>query len=127
MVPPLPNLTESVLTYDGTVDTGVLFTLRPDRAVDAFTIYYRPPDQTLHTVDFSYPMVAGDILQISSVLGSKYVTLTHGGVESSVLYAVTPQSDWLTLQPGDSSIRVYADWSFLIPYSIEYTNKYGGL
>ena len=120
------DLTETTLTYDGTVDTGVLFTLKPNRAITAFTIYSRPADQTLRTADFQYNLAAGDILQISSVLGNKYVTLVHGGTQMSVLYALSPQSAWFELQPGDVDLRVYATGA-PIPYTIEYTNKYGGL
>lgn len=120
------GLTDSVLPYAGTTDTGVIFQLKPDRDVPDFTIYHRPPDQTLHTIDFTYPLIAGDILEISSVRGSKYAKVTRAGVESSVLYGISPPSDWLTLQPGDNNLRVYTDGA-PIPYSITYTNKYGGL
>jgi len=120
------DLTESVVTYEGEVDTGVIFTLRPDRVLNDFTIFHRPPDGTLVTIDFSYPMLVGDVVEISSVPGSKYVRVTRAGVQSSILYAVSPQSGWLTLQPGDNHIRVYATGA-AVPYSIEYTDKYGGL
>ena len=125
------DLTESVVTYEGEVDTGVIFTLRPDRVLNDFTIFHRPPDGTLVTIDFSYPMLVGDVVEISSVPGSKYVRVTRAGVQSSILYAVSPQSGWLTLQPGDNHIRVYATDTATpyrpIPYTIEYTDKYGGL
>lgn len=120
------DLTPTMLNYIGTVETGVVFTLRPNRSVPEFTIYHQPPDGTLKMVDVSYPLVAGDVLQISSIIGSKGVKLTRAGVESSIMYAVTPQSAWLELQPGDNSLRVYAGGA-PVPYSIEYTNKYGGL
>ena len=120
------NLTETLVTYAGTVDTGVIFTIMPDRDLDAFTIYHRPPDQTLWTIDFQYPMVAGDILTISSVPGNKYVVLTSGGVQTPVLYALSPQSAWHALSPGDNHIRVYAAGA-PVPYKFTYTNRYGGL
>lgn len=125
------DLTETNIPYDGTVDTGVIFRLDVDRALSDFTIYHRPPDGSLVTLDFSYPLIAGDTVEISSVRGSKYAILTRAGVESSVLYAISPQSGWLTLQPGENRIRVYAiDTATTyrpIPYTIEYANKYGGL
>lgn len=120
------DLTETVLTYSGTVDTGVVFKILPDRDLPEFTIYQRPPDDTLHSVYFSQPLIAGDELTISSILGDKYVTLKRAGVESSQLFGVSPQSDWLELMPGDNVFRVYAEGA-PVPYSIEYTNKYGGL
>jgi hypothetical protein len=125
------DLTETIVSYDGTVDTGVIFRLDVDRDLTDFTIYHRPPDGSLVTIDFSYPLLAGDVVEISSVRGSKYATLTRAGVESSVLYAISPQSGWLTLQSGENRIRVYATDTATpyrpIPYTIEYTSKYGGL
>lgn len=118
--------TEAVLAYKGTVETGVVLTLRPDRAIDEFTIYHRPPDESLRTIDFSYPLVAGDVLVITSVLGSKSVKLTRAGTESSVLFAISPQSGWLELQPGNNNLRVYATGA-PVPFSIDYITKYGGL
>lgn len=120
------DLTESVLDYIGTVETGVTFTLNIDRDISAFTIYHRPPDGTLRTADISYPFLAGDVVKITSVVGSKGVRLTRAGVESSILYAQSPQSNWLELKQGPNNIRVYAEGD-PIPYTIEYTTKYGGL
>lgn len=120
------NLTETVLSYPGTVETGLIFTLMPDRAIDAFTIFHRPPDETLRMFDFSYPLLAGDVLKISTMVGSKSIKNTRVGVESSLLYAMSPQSNWLELQPGDNNLRVYAEGA-PIPFSIEYTTRYGGL
>jgi hypothetical protein len=120
------GLTEGIFTYDGTVDTGIVFTFKPDRAMAEFTIYHRPPDQTLRTTDVSYPFLAGDVVEISSVQGSKYATLTRAGVKSSILYAVSPQANWIELQPGDNNFRVYATGA-AVPWSMVYTNKYGGL
>lgn len=120
------DLTEETLTYIGTTETGVLFTIEPDRNLPEFTIYYRPPDETLRFAYFTYPLVAGDKLEISSVFGSKYATLTRGGVESSVLWSLSPQSSWIELFTGDNRFRVYAEGA-AVPYTIRYTNKYGGL
>lgn len=120
------DLTESTVAYSGSVETGVIITLLPDRALTDLTIYNRPPDGTLRTVDFSYSLVAGDKIELSSVQGNKFIKLTRGGVESSILYAISPQSAWLELFNGNNQIRVYAEGA-PIPYSITYTNKYGGL
>ena len=118
--------TETLFTYVGSVDTGVTFELRPNRDISTFTIYHRPPDGTLRTVDFAYPMVADDKLRISSVFGAKSVTLIRGGVETSVLHGLSPQSDWLKLQPGNNNLRVYAT-GLPVPYTLSFLKRYGGL
>lgn len=122
----VPDLTETILTYPGTIETGLLFTLMLDRDVDAFTIFHRPPDETLRMFDFSYPLLAGDVLRVSSVFGSKYVRNTRGGVETSLLYSMSPQSNWIELLPGNNNFRVYAEGA-PVPFTIEYATRYGGL
>jgi hypothetical protein len=118
--------TETTITYDGTVETGIIFTLNVNRTLDEFTIYHTPPDDQLRMLDFAAPLVSGDVLTISTVPGSKGATLTHLGSNSSILYGVSPQSKWIELMPGDNKIRVYATGA-AVPYTIEYTDKYGGL
>lgn len=118
--------TETLVTYDGTVDTGIVFVLNVDRTLTEFTIYHRPPDGVLRSLDFSANLELGDIVTISTVRGSKYATLTRAGSTSSLLYAVSPQSNWIELQNGDNNIRIYAIGAG-IPYTITYTNRYGGL
>jgi hypothetical protein len=120
------DLTMRSIDYVGTVDAGVLFTFRPNRPVNEFTIYHQPPDQTLHTIEFAYPLLTDDVVAISSVPGSKFARLVRDGVESSVLFAISSQSDWFTLQPGSNAFRVYATGD-PVPFDIEYTVKYGGL
>ncbi len=73
-------------------------------------------------------MVAGDVVEISSVPKSKYAKITSsGGVTASVLYGLLyPNRGWLTLEPGTNQLSVYATGAG-VPYSIKYTNKYGGL
>lgn len=117
---------EIVVPYEGTVETGILFTLNVNRSFSEFTLYHRPEDNNLRSLDFSTPLIAGDILQISTVSGQKRVTLTRSGTITSILYAMSPQSNWIELQPGDNRLRLYAEGAAL-PFEIEYTTKYGGL
>lgn len=118
--------TELLVPYKGTVETGVVFTLLVNRSLAEFTIYHRPPDGTLRTLNFTSPLVANDILTISTVVGAKSVIRRRANVESSLLFAMSPQSNWLEFQPGDNYIRFYAEGAE-IPFNIRYTDKYGGL
>lgn len=114
--------------YPGTVETGILFNLFVDRAISSFTIFHSPADDSLRQLDFAVatPLASGDVLQISTSSGNKYVTLIRAGVATSLLYGVSPQSNWINLFPGENQLRVFAS-GVPIPYSIEYTTKYGGL
>lgn len=118
--------TDSVITYPGTVETGIDFTLNINRALTQFTIYHRRPDGSLRTVDFSGNFVAGDVLKVRTIPGNKFVQLTRAGVVKDFLYAKSPQSDWTEFKKGDNRIRVYATGA-AIPYTISYLRRYGGL
>lgn len=119
--------TPMTVVYAGSIETGVQLTLNVDRALPEFSVYHVPPSGETKTMDFdNFPLVAGDVLTISTVRGAKGATLTRAGVTSSVLYGVSPQSNWIELAPGTNTIRVYATGA-AIPLTVQYTNKHGGL
>lgn len=120
------TLDEELLDYQGTINTGVLFTIFPNRALREFTIYHIPPNQKLYKVYYTQELEDSTTLEISSIPGNKYVRRYTNGIESNRLPFLAPQSDWLTLMPADNKIRVYAEGA-PVPYTIEYQNKYGGL
>lgn len=118
--------TEQTIAYPGTSETGFVFRLMPDRGLNGFTIYNRVEDGTTYQLEFDGVLYANDILEISTVQGSKYARVTHLGVQTSLLFGVTPFSAWINLWQGDNNIRVVADGD-PIPFTIDYTTKYGGL
>lgn len=124
------NTTASTSTvdeaYDGTIETGFVFTLNVDRTISGITIYNTLPDNSVRSLTIAVPMVAGDVLRVSTIPGNKYAKLTHTGVESSVLYGVLPASNWINLFPGLNKIRVALAGAG-VPWSITYTDKFGGL
>lgn len=118
--------TETLVTYAGDVEVGINFILNVNRSLSQFTIYHRAPDNTVRSLQFDASLVNGDVVEINTVFGNKFATLTRSGIESSLLYAVSPQSAWIELEEGDNHIRVYATGA-AIPYVITYTPHYGGL
>jgi len=120
------DTTELTINYTGSVETGILFTLFPDRELSEFTIYHTPPDGTLRTLDFVAPLAADDILEISTVKGAKGATVTTGSSTSPVLYGISPFANWIELQPGANKVRVYAVGD-PIPFNMKYVVKHGGL
>lgn len=115
-----------VLPYNGTVETGIEFVLNVNRDISEFTIYHNPPDGSLRSLEFSSPLTIDDVLTITTTPGNKSAMVTKSGQDGSVLYGISPQSNWIELLKGDNNIRVYAE-GLPIPYTITYTNKYGGL
>lgn len=118
--------TDTPRTYDGTVETGGLFRIQPNRSINEFTIYNRLPDDSVQSQEFVYPLVAGDILDINSVALNKSARLTRGGNTQSVLFGISPYSQWLNLYQGVNRLRVVASGA-PIPWSFQYVNKFGGL
>jgi hypothetical protein len=118
--------TPTTVTYPGTVETGVVFKLNVDRTLAAFTIFNTPPGGDLQQLDFSASLVSGDVVTISTVPGDKFATLTRAGVDSDILYGISPQSGWIELKKGANAFRVYASGA-AIPWTLDYTTKYGGL
>ena len=120
--------TETPHEYPGTVETGFRLQLFVNRDMSSFTIFHRPPDNSLRSLDFltTQPLQAGDTLTVSTVSGKKTVTLLRDGVTSSRLYDVSPTSEWINLYPGSNKLRIYAGGA-AVPFQIDYTAKYGGL
>jgi hypothetical protein len=120
--------TETVANYLGTIATGGLLKISPDRPIDTFTVYNRLPDDSVQSQVFVFPLIAGDVLDINSVSLSKYARVSRVGSSStfSVLFGISPYSQWLTLYPGQNRFRVLAAGAE-IPWSFQYVNKYGGL
>lgn len=115
------------IEYQGSVEVGFVFVLHVDRSVSEFTIYYKGTDGIDRSMDFAAALVAGDEVTISTVKGNKHATLVRSSIESSVLFAVSPQSSWEGFQPGGTNtFRVYATGA-AIPYDVSYLAKYGGL
>lgn len=120
------DLTNKVITYDGTVETGFIFRLLVNRTISSFSVINTPPDGVTRRMDFTATLNAGDVLEFSSVSGAKRVSLIRSGATTSLLYALSPYSDWVNLFPGDNQFRVSLT-GVAIPYTVQYTNKHGGL
>lgn len=114
------------INYAGSVESGTVLTLNVNRILTDFTIYNMDESGTLVQLDFSGELQSGDQLVVSSLTGSKGITLTRDGISSSYLYGRSAQSGWIELFPGMNEFRVYANGD-PIPYELEYVVRYGGL
>lgn len=114
------------INYPGTIDIGVVVTMHINRNVEGFTIYNTTEDGVLSQLDFSYPLINADELVISSLKGSKGITLTRAGTSSSLLYGRSAQSKWINFSQGINEFRVYTPGD-PVPFTLEYLVRYGGL
>jgi len=118
---------EVEVQYAGTIETGIRLIMNVDRSLPGFTVYHRSAANQLNTLEFEdVPLVAGDVLTISTIPGAKGATLTRAGSDSSVLYGISTVSKYIELYPGTNYLRVYA-LGAAVPFTLEYTTKIGGL
>lgn len=117
---------EVEVIYAGSIPTGGILRVNPTRDIDTFTTYNRISDFTTLSQEFTFPLVSGDLLEISSVPLQKGAKLTRNGNISSILRGVSPSGTWLNLYPGVNKLRLTALGNG-IPWSFQYANKYGGL
>lgn len=113
------------INYAGTLPTGIKIGLQVDRSLPEFTVYHTLPSGQTLTMDFVAPLVAGDLLSISTVPGNKGAIVNRGGTLISMLYGVS-QSRWFELERGINKLKIYADGAG-VPAVVEYTELYGGL
>lgn len=118
--------TEFLVTYNGSVEAGIEFVLNLNRAETDFVIYHRPPDGIIRSFSFLGSLLNADVLKVNTNVGSKAVTLTRAGVQSSLLYGRQPGSAWFLLQPGANYFRFYATGA-AIPFTYSFTERHGGL
>jgi hypothetical protein len=121
------STTSNLYQYDGDIATGFTLTLNVNQTMTEFTVYNTGPDGIVQSLDIQASLVSGDVVTISTVEGNKYVRRTRSGVTTSLLYGMTPQSSWVQLAPGGNRFRVYNTGGTPIPYSITYSELYGGL
>lgn len=115
-----------LVAYDGTSPNGFIFTININSDVSEFNIYYTGPAGDTSTFEFAASLLAGDVVTINTIQGSKSANLLRAGVTSSVLYGVSPQTIWQQLTKGDNYFQVWAEGT-AFPVSFEYTKLFGGL
>jgi hypothetical protein len=113
--------------YQGSVETGVTITLNVNRTINDITFYHTLPDGSYLYTPISYPMLSGDVVTITTDPGRKGVTLKRNNVVTSILYATPPSTYWTELQPGTNGVKFVINGTIVIPYTVSYTARYGGL
>lgn len=118
------DTTTQEITYPGTSDAGIIFTLNVNRTIAGFSLYNTKPDGTTQIYNLDVPLVSGDVVVINTIPRQKSVIKTTAGTPTSVLYGVDPSSAWISLGPGDNNFRAAVSGA-AIPYTVQYTTKYG--
>lgn len=121
------NTTMSGITYAGSSDAGLIFTLHVNTSLTSFTLYNTRPDNTSQKIDVTgLTLISGDVVTVNTMPGMKSVVLNRSGTKTSLLYGVDPSSTWFSLRNGTNLFRCTTS-SAGIPYTVSYTQKYAGL
>lgn len=125
----LPGGSDTPLLYNGTVETGFVIGFSVESPVSRLSVINRTPDNVVHKMDIVHDLIADDGLTVSTITGEKYVVLDRavGGLgQQSILYSLSPYSEWLKLYPGINNLRIESEGA-VVPWFLVYTIKYGGL
>ena len=105
------------------VETGVKFRLLVDRTIETgVTLNHRDGADELQSLSVSVPLGNTNVLEVNTNSGQKEANIN--GI--SMLYGVSPYAQWITLTPGLNYIRVFVEGA-AVPFTLEYTHKYGGI
>lgn len=124
------NTTSSTATtevdYAGSAPTGVKLTITPPRTISDLTLSVTSNYGRTISLVFNAGINANQTLTITTHPGNKTASRRVGGTVSSILYGVSPSSFWPQLEPGINLVRAAVSGT-AIPYTLEYTTRYGGL
>lgn len=130
----IENATDKVVFYDGDAETGVVITIHaigPATGIRIFNIGTREimSLDTDKLASFTGSgIVAGDDIIISTIPGSKSITLQRQGQETNILNCLDRDSDWFKLTKGDNVFTYTAETgSNNLQFSIENNVVYEGI
>lgn len=121
--------TESRLVrITGTLKTGLSsLSFTANQAMSGFSIYHVTPGGDQRNMLINAPLQLGDTVTMCTIKGRKSITLTRNNNTSSLLWAVSPESLWVLLEPGDNQLYLNGDTINGARVYIDYYNRHGGL
>src|SRR5262249_17536553 len=119
---------ETPIEYDGTTETGFIFTMTLDQDLpDGIALYNTPPSTAYQVMVIEAGMRTANVTPINTIPGQKSIPRTRGAVTPSLLYALQVGYMWLQFYKGTNSFRAYGDADDPISGTIPYTSKFGGI
>ena len=132
--------------YEGDADTGIIadITFKADVDLDSVTDKTIRIDNSLtdtsniislekvesivsNLLDDYTGISSGDKLSLSTIVGEKHLTYTHGGTEYNVLGAIEPTGSWVYLTTGSNYLVINKDGAIEITASVKNKIYYYGV
>lgn len=114
------------LVYGGTTPTGVVLKIQPSVNISNIRFEVQPESGKIQKFEFKGEVLNNQALIVDTNLGKRRVELVKGSSKKSALHWLTVDSDWPQLYPGSNLVRLYSV-SEVQPYTLTYTEKFGGL
>ena len=102
------NRTEETVYYTGDSEVGMIITVHSLGSVTGLEIYNTGTREVMRVNDTRLialtgsGIVLGDEIKISTIKGSKSITLLRNGVYTNILNCLDKNSDWFQLAKGDN-------------------------
>ena len=116
--------------YPGSEPTGIFFRMTLNRAIRYFTLYNQASDGIVQEMAFELPadlpFPGTNHVTIDTRNGRKTVYSTTAAGNTSRLYAMDRDAQWIQFKPGINRFRVSTAGAG-IPYAVSYKARYGAL
>lgn len=112
-------------TYGGTAETGFEVSITVTSNTPTLTLFNNGK-----TMVVTYPFLTGDVVYFNTNRGSRNITVTRGGITTTLIAQLSPLSRWLELHSAANSMGVYGATSAVFPAAIRsltYTAAYWGI
>lgn len=124
---------EQLLQYEGDVQIGALFTINIYGALRNFRIYNMDTrtymtfdDEKINALTGAY-LQDGDLIELNTIKGNKYVRLKRGNEYYSLLNCINNDADWFQLNVGDNIYTYLANDNSLLSMTVQYRTALIGI
>ena len=124
---------EQLLQYEGDVQIGALFTINIYGALRNFRIYNIDTrtymtfdDEKINALTGAY-LQDGDLIELNTIKGNKYVRLKRGNEYYSLLNCINNDADWFQLNVGDNIYTYLANDNSLLSMTVQYRTALIGI
>lgn len=125
---------EENIYYDGDTEVGITIVMHALGEVRDITVYSTKTRERMHIDTDKLAAIMGsgiqngDTITISTVKGSKYITILRNGVTTNILNALDRDTDWFQLYKGDNRFAYVCEYGAEdLTFQIQYQTLYEGV
>jgi hypothetical protein len=96
------GVTSFTVPNDGDAPAGFICNVTINDTQPLFRFFTWDESEWIH---ITYPFLAGDTIQINTIMGQREVTMTRSGNKVNMLQFLSPNTSWLQLDPGPNQFK----------------------